>query len=47
MGEVIVVREDIGVVTCETMTYQCGRSFVQFLVDTVDILVVTYEAMTP
>ena len=43
----VVVRVDIGVVTCETMTPPCGRSVVQVLVVRVDIGVVTYEAMTP
>ena len=36
--QVLVVRVDIGVVTYEAMTPQCGRS--------VDTGVVTYEAMT-
>ena len=42
-----VVRVDIGVVTYEAMTPQCGRSVVQVLVVRVDIGVVTYEVMTP
>ena len=41
------VRVDIGVVTYEAMTPQCGRSVVQVLVFRVDIGVVIYEAMTP
>ena len=40
-------RVDLGVVTCEAMTPQCGRSVVQIMVVRVDIGVVTYEAMTP
>ena len=40
-------RVDIGVVTYEAMTPQCGRSVVQVLVVRVDIGVVIYEAMTP
>ena len=42
-----VVRMDIGVVTYEAMTHQCGRSVVQVLVVRVYIGVVMYEAMTP
>ena len=42
-----VIRVDIGVVTYEAMTPQCGRSVVQFLVVRVDTGVVIYEAMTP
>ena len=42
---------DIGVVTYEAMTPQCGRSVVQVLVVRVDVRVVigvaTFEAMTP
>ena len=38
---------DIGGVTYEAMTPQCGRSVVQVVVVRVDIGVVTYEAMTP
>ena len=45
--QILVVRVDIGVVTYEAMTPQCGRSVVQVLVVRVDIGVVTYEAMTP
>ena len=41
--QVLVVRVDIGVVTYEAMTTQCGRS----VVVRVDIGVVIYEAMTP
>ena len=55
---VLLVREDIGVVTFEIMTPQSGRSVVQFLlvrvgivfhvfVVRVDIGVVTYEVKTP
>ena len=44
--QVLVVRVDIGVVTYEAMTPQCGRSVVQVLVVRVDIGVVTYEAMS-
>ena len=44
---VVVLRVDIGVVTYEAMTPQCGRSVVQVLVVRVDIVVATYEAMTP
>ena len=47
MVQVLVVREDIGVVTYEAMTPQCGRSVVQVLVVRVGIGVVTYEAMIP
>ena len=47
MVQVLVVRVDIGVVTYEAMTPQCGRSVVQVLVVKVDIGVVIYEAMTP
>ena len=43
----LVVRVDIGVVTYEAMTPQCGRSVVQVLIVSVDIGVVTYEALTP
>ena len=39
-------RVDIGVVTYEAMTPQCGRSVVQVLVVRVDIGVVIYEATT-
>ena len=46
MVHVLVVRVDIGVVTYEAMTSQCGRSVVQVLVVRVDIGVVTYEAIT-
>ena len=46
MAQVLVVRVDIGVVTYEAMTPQCGRSVVQVLVVRVDIGVVIYEAMT-
>ena len=42
-----VVRVDIGVVTYEAMTAQCGRSVVQVLVVRVDIGVVIYKALTP
>ena len=42
-----VVRVDIGVVTFEALTPQCGSSVVQVLVVRVDIGVVTNEAMTP
>ena len=45
MVQVLVVRVDIGVVTYEAMTHQCGRSVVQVLVVR-DIGVVIYEAMT-
>ena len=38
---------DIGVVTYEAVTPQCGRSVVQVLVVRLDIGVVIYEAMTP
>ena len=47
MVQVLVVIVDIGVVTYEAMTPQCGRSVVQVLVVRVDIEVVTFEAMTP
>ena len=47
MIQVLVVRVDIGVVTYDAMTPQCGRSVVQVLVVRVDIEVVIYEAMTP
>ena len=47
MVQVLVVRVDLGVVTYEAMTPQCGRSVVQVLVIRVDPGVVTYEAMTP
>ena len=47
MVEVLVVREDIGVVVYEAMTPQCVRSVVQVLVVRVDIGVVIYEAITP
>ena len=40
--QVLVVRVDIGVVTYEAMTHQCGRSVVQVLVVRVDIGVLTY-----
>ena len=46
MVQVLVVRVDIGVMTYEAMTSQCGRSVVQFLVVRVDIGVMTYEAVT-
>ena len=46
MVQVLVVSVDIGVVTYEAMTPQCGRSVVQVLVVRVDIGVVIYEAMT-
>ena len=45
--QVVVVRVDIGVVTYEAITPQCGRSVVQVVVVSVDIGVVTYEAITP
>ena len=47
MVQVLIVRVDIGVMTYEAMTPQCGRSVVQVLVVRVDIGVVTYELMTP
>ena len=47
MVKVLVVRVDIGVVTYEAMTPQCGRSVVQVLVVRVYIGVVIYEAITP
>ena len=47
MVQVVVVRVDIGVVTYEAKTPQCGRLVVQVLVVRVDIGVVTYEAKTP
>ena len=47
MVQVLVVRVDIGVVTYEAMTPQCGRSAVHVLVVRVDTGVVIYEAMTP
>ena len=47
MVQVLIVRVDIGVVTYEAMTPQCGRSVVQVLVVRVDIGVATYKAMTP
>ena len=47
MGQVLVVKVDIGVVTYEAMTPQCGKSVVQVLVVRVVIGVVSYEAMTP
>ena len=47
MVQVLVVREDIGVVIYEAMTQQCGRSLVHVLIVRVDIGVVIYEAMTP
>ena len=40
------VRVDIGVVTFEAMTPQCGRSVVQVLVVRVDIGVLIFKAMT-
>ena len=43
MVQLLVVREDIGVLTYEAMTPQCGRSVVQFLVVRADIGVVTYD----
>ena len=46
VGQVLVVRVDIGVVIYEAMTPQCGRSVVQVLIVTVDIEVVTYKAIT-
>ena len=46
MVQVLVVRVDIGVVTYEAMTPQCGRSGVQVQVVRVDIGVVISEAMT-
>ena len=42
----LVVRVDIGVVTNEAMTPQCGRSVVQVLVVRVDIGVVANEDIT-
>ena len=45
--QVLVVREDIGVVIYEAMTPQRGRSVVQVVVVRVDIVVVTYKALTP
>ena len=42
-GQVLFVKVDIGVVTYEVMTPQCGRSVVQVLVVRVDIGVVTYD----
>ena len=42
----MVVRVDIGVVTNEAMTSQCGGSVVQVLVVRVDTRVLIYEAMT-
>ena len=45
MVQVLVVRVDIGVVTYEAVTPQCGRSVVQVLVVRVYIGVVTYEAI--
>ena len=47
MVQVLVVRVDIGVVTYESITPQCGRSVVQLLVVRVDIGVMTYESLTP
>ena len=47
MVQALVVRVNIGVVTYEAMTPQCGRSVVQILVVRVDLGLVTYEAMTP
>ena len=47
VGQVLVVRVDIGVVIYEAMTTRSGRSVVQILVVRVDIGVVIYEAMTP
>ena len=44
MVQVLVVRVDIGVVTYEAMTPQCGRSVVPVLVVTVDREIVTCEA---
>ena len=46
MVQVLVFRVDIGVVTYEAMTSQCGMLVVQILVVRVDIGVVIYEAMT-
>ena len=43
--QVLVVREDIGVVIYEDMTPQCGRPVVQVVVVRVDIGVVIYEAI--
>ena len=42
----LVVRVDIGVVTYEAMTPQCGRSVVQVLVVRVEAGVVIYQAKT-
>ena len=45
--QVLVVTADIGVVTSDSMTPQCGTSWVQVLVVRVDISVVPYETKTP
>ena len=42
MVQVLFVRVDIGVVTYEAMTPQCGRSVVQVMVVRVDIGVVIF-----
>ena len=47
MVQGLVFRVDIGVVTYEAMTPQCGMSVVQILVVRVDMGVVIYEALTP
>ena len=47
MDQVLVVKVDIGVVTYEAMTPQCGRSVVHVPVVRVDIGVVIYKAMAP
>ena len=43
----IVVKVDIGLLTYEAMTLQCGSSVVQVLVVSVGIEVLIYEAMAP
>ena len=47
MVQVLVIRVDIGVVTYEAMTPQCGRSVVQVLDVRVDTGVVAYETTEP
>ena len=44
--QVLAVRVDIGVLTCEAMTPQCWRSVVQVLVVRVDIGMMTSEVIT-
>ena len=46
MVQALLVRVDIGVVTYEVITQQCGRSVVEVPVVRVDIGVMKYEVMT-